>query len=50
MFFHNMGGMGGMGRGQDGPVDTRLYDILKVKPDASDEDIKKVRFSCFYVW
>ncbi|EYC40517.1 hypothetical protein Y032_0608g593 [Ancylostoma ceylanicum] len=41
MFFHNMGGMGGMGRGQDGPVDTRLYDILKVKPDASEEDIKK---------
>ncbi|RCN50703.1 DnaJ domain protein [Ancylostoma caninum] len=36
-----MGGMGGMGRGQDGPVDTRLYDILKVKPDASEEDIKK---------
>ncbi|VDK67745.1 unnamed protein product, partial [Cylicostephanus goldi] len=41
MFFHTMGGMGGMGRGQEGPVDTRLYDLLKVKPDASEDEIKK---------
>ncbi|KAK6034192.1 DnaJ domain protein [Cooperia oncophora] len=39
MFFH--GGLGGMGRAHDGPVDTRLYDVLKVKPDASDDDIRK---------
>uniref|UniRef100_A0A158P6I8 DnaJ domain-containing protein n=1 Tax=Angiostrongylus cantonensis TaxID=6313 RepID=A0A158P6I8_ANGCA len=33
--------MGGMGRAQDTPVDTQLYDLLRVKPDASDDEIKK---------
>jgi len=29
------------GRGNSGPVDTTLYDALNVKPDASDDEIKK---------
>uniref|UniRef100_A0A0R3RWE5 DnaJ subfamily A member 2 n=1 Tax=Elaeophora elaphi TaxID=1147741 RepID=A0A0R3RWE5_9BILA len=32
--------MNGGGR-MNGPVDTTLYDILKVKPNATDEEIKK---------
>lgn len=43
MFF-NMGGMGG--RGRDGPVDTKLYDILGVKPSATEDEIKKVVLWC----
>ncbi|PAV65500.1 hypothetical protein WR25_04132 [Diploscapter pachys] len=38
MFF-NMGGGGPRSGG--GPVDTKLYDLLNVRPDASDDDIKK---------
>lgn len=41
MFFHRMNGSGRM----NGPVDTTLYDILKVKPNATDDEIKKVIFS-----
>lgn len=26
-----------------GPVETKLYDILGVKPNASEDEIKKVR-------
>ncbi|KAF8385744.1 dnj-19, partial [Pristionchus pacificus] len=40
MFF-NMGGMPGMGGGRGGPADTKLYDLLNVRPDASDDEIKK---------
>lgn len=43
MFFH---GMNGGSRG--GPVDTTLYDLLKVKPNASDDEIKKVCFIIFF--
>lgn len=42
MFFHHMNG----GSRMNGPVDTALYDILKVKPDATDAEIKKVPFRC----
>jgi DnaJ family protein A protein 2 len=46
MFFGGMGGgFGGMphmnGHGRDGPADTQLYDLLRVKPDATDDEIKK---------
>uniref|UniRef100_A0A914XA11 Uncharacterized protein n=1 Tax=Plectus sambesii TaxID=2011161 RepID=A0A914XA11_9BILA len=37
MFFHGMNG----GGGRSGPADTALYDLLKVKPNASDDEIKK---------
>uniref|UniRef100_A0A1I7WYR5 J domain-containing protein n=1 Tax=Heterorhabditis bacteriophora TaxID=37862 RepID=A0A1I7WYR5_HETBA len=33
MFYH--------GRAHDGPVDTHLYDRLKVRPDATEDEIKK---------
>lgn len=33
--------MNGGGRSRDGPVDTTLYDILKVKPNATEDEIKK---------
>lgn len=36
------GGYHFMNGGSSGPVDTTLYDILGVKPDASDSEIKKV--------
>ncbi|KAK0410663.1 hypothetical protein QR680_005260 [Steinernema hermaphroditum] len=36
MFFSGMGGSRG-----GGPVDTTLYDALGVRPDASDDEIKK---------
>uniref|UniRef100_A0A915BWQ7 Chaperone DnaJ C-terminal domain-containing protein n=1 Tax=Parascaris univalens TaxID=6257 RepID=A0A915BWQ7_PARUN len=38
MFFHHMNGGA---RSRDGPVDTTLYDILNVKPNATEEEIKK---------
>jgi DnaJ family protein A protein 2 len=34
-------GMSGHGHGHDGPADTKLYDLLKVSPNASDDEIKK---------
>lgn len=34
--------MNGGARSRDGPVDTTLYDILNVKPNATEEEIKKV--------
>ncbi|VDN03143.1 unnamed protein product [Thelazia callipaeda] len=37
MFFHRMNGAAR----SHGPVDTTLYDILKVKPTATEEEIKK---------
>lgn len=49
MFF-NMGGgmpfgMGGMNGGPSrGPVDTTLYELLRVSPNATDDEIKKVNF------
>ncbi|CAI4223424.1 unnamed protein product [Auanema sp. JU1783] len=37
MFFQSFGGS----RGRDGPVETKLYDILGVSPSASDDELKK---------
>jgi DnaJ family protein A protein 2 len=42
MFFMNGGGFPGMsGHGHDGPADTKLYDLLNVSPNATDDEIKK---------
>lgn len=38
MFFS----MNGSGRSRDGPVETTLYEILGVEPNATNEEIKKV--------
>lgn len=38
MFFNHMNGGS---RSRDGPVDTTLYDLLRVKPNATEEEIKK---------
>ncbi|VDK51563.1 unnamed protein product [Anisakis simplex] len=38
MFFHHMNGGA---RSRDGPVDTYLYDVLNVRPNASESEIKK---------
>lgn len=36
-------GMGGMNGGPSrGPVDTTLYELLRVSPNATDDEIKKV--------
>uniref|UniRef100_A0A7E4VEL5 Chaperone protein dnaJ n=1 Tax=Panagrellus redivivus TaxID=6233 RepID=A0A7E4VEL5_PANRE len=38
----NGGGFPGMnGGGRDGPVDTKLYDLLKVSPNATEDELKK---------
>jgi hypothetical protein len=41
--FDFMNGMGGMGGG--GSRDTKLYDLLRVKPTATENEIKAVRFT-----
>ncbi len=40
MFFHSMNGHGPRRGGA--PVDTTLYEIMGVRPNASEDDIKKV--------
>jgi hypothetical protein len=43
------GGMHGSGvpGGRRGPADTKLYDILGVKPNAQPPDLKNVRLCLF---
>ena len=41
MFFNGFPGMS-HGHGHDGPVDTKLYELLNVSPSASEDEIKKV--------
>ncbi|CAD5224787.1 unnamed protein product [Bursaphelenchus okinawaensis] len=41
MFFTDGMGFGGGGRQSSGPVDTQLYDLLRVSPTASQDEIKK---------
>ena len=49
MFFTRGGmpfGMSGMNGGPNqGPVDTSLYEALRVSPNASDDEIKRVNLS-----
>jgi len=45
MFFSMNGGMPGMsgaGGSRGRPAETKLYDLLRVSPTATDDEIKKV--------